>query len=113
MPDLFVNDGSLDDVKTTMETSAFRSAIEASDKLDGIAVKSIACSIKSAYPAIPLISSPSLSPAENSITFTWQGANNTDGFVFAGVVEYSNATVEPTAIQLKKNSGYSFVAYGK
>ena len=86
MPDLFVIEGSLDTVKTTLESSAFSTALSSSTALEGVALNSITCSINSAYPATPLINSPSVSPAENSITFTWTGANNTDGFVFVGVV---------------------------
>ena len=84
MPDLFTASGSLDTVKTTIESSAFGTALSAS--LEGVKLNSISCSINSGYPATPLINSPSVSPAENSITFTWTGANNTDGFVFVGVV---------------------------
>ena len=85
MPDLFVSSGNLDGVKTTLESSAFSNALTASETLTGVKLNSISCSINSGYPATPLINSPSVSPAENSITFTWTGANNTDGFVFAGV----------------------------
>ena len=87
MPDLFALSGSLDTVKTTLESNAFSSALAASTTFAGVALNAITCSINSGYPSTPLINSPSVSPSENSITFTWTGANNTDGFVFVGVVE--------------------------
>lgn len=72
-------------MKTTLEGSAFSAALLSSEAMKGVKLNSISCSINSGYPATPLINSPSVSPAENSITFTWTGANNTDGFVYAGV----------------------------
>ena len=85
MPNLFISDGSLNTVKTTLESAAFSTALSASTTLTGVALNTIACSINSAYPCVPFINSPSVSLTENSITFTWTGANNTDGFVFVGL----------------------------
>ena len=98
MPDLFTSNGNQDDVKSKLESSDFSNALAASETLSDVKLNSISCSISSGYPSTPLINSPSVSPAENSITFSWTGANNTNGFVFAGVAQYTNATVDPTAL---------------
>ena len=43
-------------------------------------------SISNTYQEAPFINSPSVFSTDNSITFTWIGANNTDGFLFVGVI---------------------------
>ena len=55
MPDLFSDSGSLDDVKSTMETTEFQTAVTSSEGLSGITIKSFTCSINSAFPSTPLI----------------------------------------------------------
>lgn len=109
MPDLFASYGYLDETKTFLESTAFSPL--ASTIFLGITLSSISCSINSDYPIIPLINSPIVSQVNNSITLTWTGAANTDGFIFAGIT--SNGTSSPTALQLKKNSGYKFDAFKK
>lgn len=87
MPNLYRTDGSLDSVRTTIEGTTFSEALAAADKLkDKVTMTSVVCTINNGYPDKPIINAPSVSPAEQSITFSWTGANSTDGYLFVGVV---------------------------
>ena len=86
MPDLFTSEGSLETVKTTLESTEFYDALIESPTLTGVALNTITCSINIEYPSTPLINEPSVTSAANSISFTWTGANNTNGFIFIGLV---------------------------
>eukprot|EP00828_Plagiopyla_frontata_P030888 TRINITY_DN406_c0_g3_i2.p1 TRINITY_DN406_c0_g3~~TRINITY_DN406_c0_g3_i2.p1 ORF type:complete len:524 (+),score=43.65 TRINITY_DN406_c0_g3_i2:1493-3064(+) len=106
MPNLFRSQADLTSSKSILEGSAFLEALLASDILGGLNVSSISCSFINDYPIQPTIDPPILISSEQQITFSWSGANNTNGFLFVGVAPSQNISSSPTVTQLKKNSGF-------
>ena len=103
MPDIFAEEGSMEETVQVLESNSFEEAIETTIKDETIfgndlLVQEISVTVAENDAIKPIIDAPDYIINGTDIVLLFKGANNTNGFIFGGIVEAEETAPEKAEI---------------
>eukprot|EP00828_Plagiopyla_frontata_P030870 TRINITY_DN4068_c0_g1_i2.p1 TRINITY_DN4068_c0_g1~~TRINITY_DN4068_c0_g1_i2.p1 ORF type:complete len:399 (+),score=68.77 TRINITY_DN4068_c0_g1_i2:112-1197(+) len=110
------NNNNQNEIEESLKSEEFSQSLQDSELLNDLELNSFSCSSSNSAPVVPQINPPYVYPAENNILFQFVGANNTNGFLYLGLIQQLNSTSwpdPPNAVQIQTNLDYQFKIFNK